>query len=409
MNQVLLTVSGTIKENIYEEIIKKERPMADYIQMAETFGADLIDYPKARQATGKFGRILEKVGGANLVLAWACFQLRAQYKVIFTDGEQVGIPLAALFKLFAVLPFVTRSIRPKHLMIVHILSVGKKMMFFDYLKLYSHIDTFFVYSTWQKRFIEERWKVEPERVVLTPFMVDANFFAPQVTNTPYRDSLPFKHHEWPVIAAVGLEFRDYPTLMKAVEGVEVNLIIAAGSPWSKRVNSAEKYAAPENVLVKRFTLDELRDVYAMSNFITMPLYHVNFQAGVTAILEAMAMEKAIICTSTPGQTDVVIHDQNGYYVPPEDPITWRYAIRYLLEHPHEALRMGKFGRWRIENEMSLDRYTERLNYYVQRALGKTTTNNDFEDWGWSEEDEDLVLPPQLWTPAYQRPSNFIKE
>ena len=45
-----------------------------------------------------FGRILHVIGGKNLVLAWACFLLRNKYSILFTDGEQVGIPLAFLLK-----------------------------------------------------------------------------------------------------------------------------------------------------------------------------------------------------------------------------------------------------------------------------------------------------------------------
>jgi hypothetical protein len=36
----------------------------------------------------------------------------------------------------------------------------------------------------------------------------------------------------------------------------------------------------------------------------VPLLDVPFQAGVTTILEAMAMEKTVICSRTLGQTDV---------------------------------------------------------------------------------------------------------
>jgi glycosyltransferase involved in cell wall biosynthesis len=97
----------------------------------------------------------------------------------------------------------------------------------------------------------------------------------------------------------------------------------------------------------------------------MPLYNVNFQAGVTALLEAMAMELAVICSRTPGQTDVVVEGQTGIYVPPENPEALRAAICRLLEQQTEAERMGKNGRQRIIEKMSLERYVEGLLPYVQ--------------------------------------------
>jgi hypothetical protein len=176
MNDVLLTVSGAIDPDVEAQIERGERPLADYVAMARTFNADLIDYAKARQQAGFFGKLLEKIGGPNLLLAWICFLLRKKYRVIFTDGEQIGLPLALFLKFFGF------GSRPRHLMIVHILSVGKKMILLDLLGLQSHIDIFFVYATRQKEFIEDRWKVPGDRVVFTPFMVDADFFAPTKPN-----------------------------------------------------------------------------------------------------------------------------------------------------------------------------------------------------------------------------------
>lgn len=360
MNDVLLTVSGTIAPDIEAQIERGERPLADYITMARTFNADLIDFAEARRQAGFIGKLMEKIGGPKLMLAWVCFILRKKYRVIFTDGEQIGLPLALFLKFFGF------GSRPRHLMIVHILSVGKKMILLDWLRLQSHIDIFFVYATRQKAFIEDRWKIPGDRVVFTPFMVDADFFAPNQAGQT-QDLLPFEPDQRPILCSVGLEFRDYPTLMEAVKGLDINVVIAAGSPWSKRADTTADQEIPDNVLVRRFTQFELRDLYALSAFMVMPLFNVEFQAGVTALLEAMALEKAIICSATPGQTDVVVAGETGLYVPPEDAVALRQAIVKLLDAPDEAARMGRNGRQRIIDYMSLERYVERLNHYVQQS------------------------------------------
>jgi glycosyltransferase involved in cell wall biosynthesis len=163
---------------------------------------------------------------------------------------------------------------------------------------------------------------------------------------------------------VGLEFRDYPTLIEAVRDLPVTVIIAAASPWSKRSDTTANQTLPENVIVQRFSQYELRDVYAASRFMVMPLYEVPFQAGVTAILEAMAMEKAIICSRTSGQTDIVIESESGHYVPPGDVPALRSAIQDLLDHPEEAERLGQQGRRQVEQAFSLKHYVARLSRYV---------------------------------------------
>lgn len=349
MADVLLTVSGTIPADIESQIAAGQRPRADYLEMARSFGADLIDYARARES-GQGAQRVERMAGSDAALAWACFRQRSRYRLIFTDGEQVGIPLALLLKLFGRGPANTR-----HVMIGHILSVGKKMLFFDLFRIQSHIDRFLVYSTWQKQFIEQRWRVPPERVIWTPFQADGRFFRPDAVTVEAEQ----------MICSVGLEFRDYPTLIDAVEDLDVQVIIAAASPWSKRDDTTARRPIPPNVTVQRFSLHDLREVYARARFVVVPLYDVEFQAGVTTILEAMAMGKAVVVSRTPGQTDVVIEGETGLYVPPGDSLALRKAIQHLLAHPEEAARMGANGRLLLEERMSLDRYVEGLKQVIE--------------------------------------------
>jgi glycosyltransferase involved in cell wall biosynthesis len=356
--EVLLTVSGMVAPDTAARAARGERPRADYLELARVLNADVLDYAAARRDTGAWGRLLARVGGENLRLAWACWRRRKQYSAIFTDGEQVGIPLAALLRLAG-------GCRPRHVMIAHILSVKKKMLFFDWLGVQSRIDRILVYSTWQQQFAQRRWNLSAEQVVWTPFMVDTHFFS-------LKHATP-KPTARPQICAVGLERRDYPTLLQAARGLNADVVIAAASPWARQPDTTEGQVIPDNVVVQRFSQAELRQLYADSRFMVMPLFDVDFQAGVTAILEAMAMERAVICSRTPGQTDVVIEGETGMYVPPGDPAALRAAIEYLLQHPEEAARMGRNGRRRVEQLMSLDAYTERIGNIMQDMLGGRVT------------------------------------
>ncbi|HEU4325445.1 MAG TPA: glycosyltransferase family 4 protein [Roseiflexaceae bacterium] len=356
MAEVLLTVSGEIAPDTAERIAQGERPRADYFELARTCGADLIDYAEARRTGGMLGRLIERALGRTALLAWACFRRRGAYRAIFTDGEQVGIPLALLLKL------APPGRRPRHLMIAHVLSVKKKLPFFDLLRVQRQIDRILVYATHQRTFALRRWRLPEQQVVWTPFMVDTHFFAPEAARP--------QPTERPQICAVGLEMRDYPTLLRAADGLPAQVVIAAASPWSKRNDSTGGHTIPANVTVRRFSQYELRQLYADCRLAVMPLYDVDFQAGVTAILEAMAMGRVVICTRTPGQTDVVVDGETGLYVPPGDPAALREAIERLLADPALAERMGQAGRRRVEQLMSLDRYAERLGGLVRETLAE---------------------------------------
>jgi glycosyltransferase involved in cell wall biosynthesis len=353
--RVVLTVSGFIAADIHEHIANGQRPRADYLELARGFDSDILDYAAARETTGWIGRILSWVGGPNLVLAYACWKVRSNYQAIVTDGEQIGLPLAALLKF-------TPGGRPRHIMIVHVISEPKKTFFLDWLGVQSCIDRFVTYSRWQQQFILSRWKLVDSRVVWTPFMVDQKFFAPDQVK-PGRTVRP-------QICAVGLERRDYETLLQAVEDLDVHVVIAAASPWSKRKEGVRTRTVPSNVTVRKFTQYELRQLYADSCFMVMPLENVKFQAGVTAILECLAMGKPVICSRVPGQTDVVVEGENGRYVPPGDSSTLSSEIRLLLSRPQEAARLGANGRNLVESQMNLDLYVQRLTGFLQEAIGE---------------------------------------
>jgi glycosyltransferase involved in cell wall biosynthesis len=164
--------------------------------------------------------------------------------------------------------------------------------------------------------------------------------------------------------------------LRAVEDLDVRVVIAAASPWAKRTEGVVTPNIPSNVTVRKFTQFELRQLYADSCFMVMPLENVKFQAGVTAILECLAMGKAVICSRVPGQTGVVVEGDNGRYVPPGDSATLRTEIRRLLSRPEEAARLGANGRKLVECEMNLDLYAQRLAGFLDEAVNTKERHYD---------------------------------
>jgi glycosyltransferase involved in cell wall biosynthesis len=63
-----------------------------------------------------------------------------------------------------------------------------------------------------------------------------------------------------------------------------------------------------------------------------------------ALLEAMAMEKAVVATDVGGTGEVVRHGSTGLLVPPRDPEPLARAIGEVLDDPERAREMGRRGR-----------------------------------------------------------------
>ena len=347
--RTLVTVSGRIDPALEGQVERGLRPRADYLQLAATFDADLMDYREAvdHDRARRAGR---RIVGDNVTLAWACRRRQGNYDVVFTDGEQIGLPYAALNR------FSTR--RPRHVMIGHRLTPRKKMLVHQTLRLRDRIDAVVVYSSAQQRFAIDHLGYPPERVVLTPFAVDTEFWHPRVEAQP-RDR--------PMICAVGLELRDYPTMVEAVRGLDVDVIVAAASPWSKRTDSSTDVDIPDNVRVSSYDHFALRQLYADASFVVVPLVENDFQAGITTILEGMSMAKAVVCTRTIGQQDTIVEDETGRYVPPGDAAALQAEIERLLGDPAEAGRLGANGRAWACKHADTKVYANRLLTIMRQA------------------------------------------
>jgi glycosyltransferase involved in cell wall biosynthesis len=221
-----------------------------------------------------------------------------------------------------------------------------------------------VYSSAQRDYLTDVLGFPPERVVLTPFTVDTEFFAPDRVAAASGA---------PMICTAGLERRDYPTLMEAVRGLDARVVIAAASPWSKRQDETAGVAPPPNVEVTRLGFADLRQLYADARFVVMPLYPTDFQAGVTTILEAMAMQRAVVCSRTAGQTDVIADGRTGVYVPPSNSTALRAAIDGLLADPERAQQLGRAARDLVVEQCDLRVYAERLGRAVDGAVRRHVT------------------------------------
>jgi glycosyltransferase involved in cell wall biosynthesis len=333
-----MLIPSYAKVGVDEAVAANNHPKMDYYALQERLGAEIGDYAALDADRHPLVRLARKAG-RDAALAMHGFLRRRDFDVIFSNGENVSIPLAMLFRL------VGR--RPGHVLIGHHLSPDKKRPFLR--RLHKQMDAIFVYAETQRAYAEQALGIPNEKLHLIPFHADSRFYHPMPEAAVGN-----------CISSAGLEWRDYPTMIEAVRGLDVEVRLAAASPWSKHSNETANRELPPNVSARRYEYSELRALYAKSKLVVVPLYENDFQAGVTTILEAMAMGKAVIATQTTGQRDVIEQGVNGIYVPPGDPQALRAAITTLLACPEKAAELGANARKTIESSMSLDHWADRI-------------------------------------------------
>jgi glycosyltransferase involved in cell wall biosynthesis len=67
-----------------------------------------------------------------------------------------------------------------------------------------------------------------------------------------------------------------------------------------------------------------------------------------ALLEGMSLGKPAVTTRIGGIHELVLNGETGLVLPPGDPETLANAILHLVQHPHEAERLGRNARSRYE-------------------------------------------------------------
>ena len=347
-------------------------PRRDYALVAALLGADVLDRLDVERS--RTARLIAAIAGLPVAQALLAFARRHRYDCVVTDGEHVGIPLALLLRC--------GRAKTRHITIGHRLSTPKKRRFFRLLRAQERIDRIALHSQRQHDIAVTDLGIEPNRLALLPYQVDTRYWTPQLVA------------EERLIVSAGLEHRDYATLFRAVDGLRAQVVIGAASHWSRHgVGSA---TPPPNVRIGTFDYLSLRDLYARASIVVVPLTDVDNQAGVTTILEGMAMGKPVIVTQSLGQTDVVedrrstardrarprqvslarrlAHEAgiavepNGFYVAPHDADGLRRAITYLLDHPDERARLGHAGRQLAEQLFTVDQFAERIRSLVYSCI-----------------------------------------
>jgi glycosyltransferase involved in cell wall biosynthesis len=192
-----------------------------------------------------------------------------------------------------------------------------------------------------------------ERVRLIHYSIDQNFFTPRLDIKPRQG----------VIMSIGEpRSRDYASLFEAVKGLPLTLEVAGFGHWyAREKDSSVNGSIPKNVtMLKHLLQNELRDQYASSQFVVIPVHDLVYSAGATASMEAGSMGRAVIAFHSRGISDYILDGETGILVEPGNVQAMRDSIQFLLANPKEAKRLGENARQRILDELNLETYVNNI-------------------------------------------------
>ena len=302
-------------------------------------------------------------------LAMEIERRRDDYDVIVSWSERVTLSLMALQHFAAV--------KRPHIAMLYWFSRPSVQL--PLRALGNELHAIVTWSSVQRKFAIEHLGISPEKIYLVRHYVDQLFWSPR----------PPVGGQVDMICAAGAEMRDYPTLLAALRETTLRCHVASDHVRIDRMGlarrvSTEAFAsmAGPNVTLGRRSLTDLRDLYARSRFVVVPLQASDTDNGVTVILEAMAMGKPVICSRTRGQVDVVQDGVTGLFVPVGDPAALRAAMLSLWNDPERAEAMGRAARDYAAKHHALEKFCGDVRAAIDASL----------DGGHAEADGSFAVP-----------------
>ena len=111
----------------------------------------------------------------------------------------------------------------------------------------------------------------------------------------------------------------------------------------------------------------LREIYATSEIVVVPLVEVGEPAGATTILEGMAMGKPVVASAIAMGSDYIRDGETGFLVPPGDPVALRCRIQQLLDDPALRRRIGAAARDAVVAQFGTDHFADVMLSSVEQV------------------------------------------
>jgi glycosyltransferase involved in cell wall biosynthesis len=306
-------------------------PRIDGLAIAQSLGADIIDAEASGPATSPPSTVMWCAR-----LSARLLKRKGQIDAIYSPSESLAIIAATTL-------FPT-GWRGKLVFAAHLMSTAKLRVMGAF---FNHMDCEAICVSRRQMEIMIDAGYARERVHHAYNWIDMDFFKPQ--SDPVED----------YVFACGLENRDYATLMAAFERLPYRLIIAASGYHG--VDRSLRGCAPSNVeiLSEKVPWSELRRLYARARFVVTPLNNVDYAAGVTGLVEAMAMGKAIVASTSAGIAEYLRDGASVRAVRPGSATELAQAVTELWDDPEYCRRAGAWNRAWVARA-SLDNYINKV-------------------------------------------------
>lgn len=216
-----------------------------------------------------------------------------------------------------------------------------------------------------KEHLKNDYNVPDEKLEVLEWGVDLPFYTVNSDGILYTSD----NEQSPFILSAGKTYRDYDTLIEAFKEIDYPLKIYGHGQYNTLQVPPHIYVSKKKISWQEM-LVEYQKAYAVAIPLNMAKCRGNYQAiGLTSLLEAMAMAKAVVMTRNNDVGIDIEKEGIGLFVRPAHRRGREQTIEILLKNPEMTKKMGVKARYLVETRFNLGIFSCKLNK-ILRSLCK---------------------------------------
>jgi len=241
-------------------------------------------------------------------------------------------------------------------------SSAKVVPFFIFLKMIGLLQNLKIITTTQLYYSDSAVKYLDKIIVYSksqiirhsPSIRNKYVFIPLPADGIFEDKR-IESNELYIFSGGG-DTRDFPTLIQAIEGLDVQLKIVTFSPQ----HLGYQGEIPKNCdIYWKIPLEAFIQLMANSLFVVVPLMKTNLPHGHTTVVQALCSGKAVLSNSDASVEDYITDGKEGLLVPPGNIKAYQKAILKLY-HDHTFRKQCEAGAKLKAKELTYENFANRL-------------------------------------------------
>lgn len=276
---------------------------------------------------------------------WRLFMVGRNYDVVILSDIRLA-------QLFGLLKFTLRWKQPKQMVLELMLdeatdNLGWNAKIFFQRLCFASIERIIVSSSNEIAVYSERLKLPESKFKFLPFHTC-------VKEPRYVQGAGY-------ILSAGKTDRDYSTLAKAVEGLDVKVVVVSDEYNIKGIEFPPNVEVHCNIPYEKYI-----ELLLGCSLVVVPLKKRVKSTGQVVFLEAMALGKPVIATLATGTIDYIEQNVTGVLIPPENIDALKHAIEEFINNRNSYEKIAVNALDKVKCKYTFEHFTQNiLNEAVQ--------------------------------------------